>query len=152
MMNRKSNIIFNILCLVSLIGTTTFLIIKWNSIPSVIVTHYDFFGNADGFGKKTSILLTPIMAWILYIVLTAVAFFPSLWNVGFKITEENKHRVYATVLTMLNIIKTIIIFSFCYMTICTVLEYRLPAWFTIAELITIFGTVIIYLVKLYKVR
>ena len=50
-MKRKSNIIFNIICLFILLSTTIFLVIMWNKIPSVVVTHYDFMGHADGFGK-----------------------------------------------------------------------------------------------------
>lgn len=151
-MKKVSNVVFNILCLIMLIGITVFLIIKWDSIPSVVASHYDFAGNVDSFGKKSSILMSPIMAWILYIVITVVSFFPGAWNTGVKVTEDNKERVYGVLLNMMNIIKTIIVFVFCYLTVCMALEYRLPAWLTIVEIGLIFGTIIISIVKLYKVR
>lgn len=151
-MKKVSNIIFNILCLIMLIGVTVFLIIKWDSIPSVVASHYDMAGNVDGFGKKNSILIPPIMAWIIFIAVTVISFFPGVWNTGVKVTDENKERVYGVILSMLNVVKTIIIFVFCYTTVCIALEYRLPAWLTIAEIVLILGTIVISIVKLYKVR
>lgn len=151
-MRKKSSLIFNILCLVMLIGITVFLIVKWTSIPSVVISHYDFAGNADGFGKKSSVLVPPITAWILYVLMTVISCFPGVWNTGVKVTDENRERVYSVILNMLNIIKTIIVFIFCYMTLCMVLEYRLPAWLSIVEIIVILVTIIGSMVKLYKVR
>ena len=151
-MKRKSNIIFNIICLFILLSTTIFLVIMWNKIPSVVVTHYDFMGHADGFGKKSSILLSPIMAWVIFISITVLSLFPSIWNTGVTIKEENRDRVYGVILNMLNILKTVIVFVFCYITVCTALEYRLPGWLTVVEIIAIFGTIIVSIVKLYKVR
>ena len=69
-----------------------------------------------------------------------------------KITEENRDRVYGVILNMLNILKTVIVFVFCYITVCSALEYRLPGWLTVVEIIAIFGTIIVSIVKLYKVR
>lgn len=146
------NRILNILCLIVLIGITIYLIIRWNSMPKLIPTHYDFAGNVDSYGSKGSVLMMPIMSWVLYILITVIEMFPALWNTGVKVTEENKFRVYAILRLMLDIIKFIIVVSFAYTTICSVEFMPLGAWFTFVEVGTIFLTIILCLVKLYKAR
>lgn len=146
------NRILNILCLIVLIGITIYLIIRWNSMPKLIPTHYDFAGNVDSYGSKGSVLMMPIMSWVLYILITVIEMFPALWNTGVKVTEENKFRVYAILRLMLDIIKFIIVVSFAYITICSVEFMPLGRWFTFVEVGTIFLTIILCLVKLYKAR
>lgn len=146
------NRILNILCLIVLIGITIYLIIRWNAMPKLIPTHYDFAGNVDSYGSKGSVLMMPIMSWVLYILITVLEMFPALWNTGVKVTEENKFRVYAILRLMLDIIKFIMVVSFAYTTICSVEFMPLGAWFTFVEVGTIFLTIILCLVKLYKAR
>lgn len=146
------NRILNILCLIVLIGITIYLIIRWNAMPKLIPSHYDFAGNVDSYGSKGSVLMMPIMSWVLYILITVLEMFPALWNTGVKVTEENKFRVYAILRLMLDIIKFIMVVSFAYTTICSVEFMPLGAWFTFVEVGTIFLTIILCLVKLYKAR
>lgn len=146
------NRILNILCLIVLIGITIYLIIRWNSMPKLIPSHYDFSGKVDSYGSKASVLIMPIMSWVLYILITVIEMFPALWNTGVKVTEENKFRVYAILRLMLDIIKFIMVVSFAYTTICSVEFMPLGAWFTFVEVGTIFLTIILCLVKLYKAR
>ena len=146
------NMILNILCLIVLIGITIYLIIRWNAMPKLIPTHYDFAGNVDSYGSKGSVLMMPIMSWVLYILITVLEMFPALWNTGVKVTEENKFRVYAILRLMLDIIKFIMVVSFAYTTICSVEFMPLGAWFTFVEVGTIFLTIAICMVKLYKAQ
>ena len=146
------NRILNILCLIVLIGINIYLIIRWNAMPKLIPTHYDFAGNVDSYGSKGSVLMMPIVSWVWYILITVLEMFPALWNTGVKVTEENKFRVYAILRLMLDIIKFIMVVSFAYTTICSVEFMPLGAWFTFVEMGTIFLTIILCLVKLYKAR
>lgn len=151
-MRRYMNRIINIIGLLMLVALTIYLIIKWKDIPSVIPKHYDFSGNVDSFGKKSAILICPITAWLVYIFITVISFFPQLWNTGVKVTEQNREAVYGIVRNLLSLIKLFIVFTFSYMTVCQVEGYRLPWWFTPVEIVVIIGIIIVYMVKLYKVR
>ncbi|MGN0152607.1 MAG: DUF1648 domain-containing protein [Wujia sp.] len=146
------NRILNILCLIVLIGITIYLIIRWNSIPKLIPSHYDFAGNVDSYGSKGSVLMMPILGWILYILVTVLEMFPGVWNTGVKVTEQNKFRVYAVLRLMMDIIKFIMVVSFSYITICMVEFIHLGMWFGIVEVGTIFLTIAICMVKLYKAQ
>ncbi len=146
------NRILNILCLLVLIGITIYLIIRWNSMPKLIPTHFDFAGNVDSYGDKCSILIIPIMSWVLYILITVIEMFPAVWNTGVKVTEQNKFRVYAILRLMLDIIKLIVVVSFAYITICSVEFMPLGVWFGFVEVGTIFLTITLCLVKLYKAQ
>lgn len=146
------NRILNILCLLVLVGIAIYLMIRWNSMPKLIPTHYDFAGNVDSYGDKNSILIMPIMSWVLYIIITVLEMFPPIWNTGVKVTEQNKFRVYAILRLMLDIIKLVIVISFAYTTICSVEFMPLGMWFGLVEVGTIFLTIILCMVKLYKAK
>lgn len=47
-------------------------------------------------GKKSEMLLLPVMAWLLYLLLTVIERFPKIWNTGVTVTEENRERVYTS--------------------------------------------------------
>lgn len=146
------NRILNILCLLVLVGITVYLIIRWNSMPKLIPKHFDFAGNVDSYGDKGSILIMPIMSWVLYIIITVLEMFPQIWNTGVKVTEQNKFRVYAILRLMIDIIKLVFVLSFAYITICSVEFTPLGTWFGFVEIGTIFLTIILCMVKLYKAK
>lgn len=146
------NRILNILCLIVLVGITVYLIIRLNSMPKLIPTHYDFAGNVDSYGDKSAVFIMPVMSWVLYIMITVLEMFPQIWNTGVRVTEQNRFRVYAILRLMIDIVKFIIVVSFAYITVCTVEFMPLGAWFGFVEVGTIFLTIILCMVKLYKAK
>lgn len=152
MRNRIVSRIINILCLLMLIGMTVYLIMKWKDIPNLIPSHYSIAGEADSFGEKTSILICPVMGWGLYILITVLEHFPQIWNTGVRVTEKNRQRVYTIIAAMVVSIKLVMVFTFLYLTVCMAELISPAVWFAPAELILIFGIIIISMVKLYKAR
>ena len=71
-----------------------YLISIWGNIPDKIPSHYNAAGVVDSYGGKGSILIMPIVGAGLYIMMTVVSFFPSVWNTPVKITEKNYLFVY----------------------------------------------------------
>lgn len=146
------NRIINILCLLMLVGMTVYLIIRWKDIPNLIPSHYNIKGEVDSFGEKKSILICPIMNWIMYILITVLENFPQMWNTGVRVTEKNRQRVYTILGAMIGSIKLVMVFTFLYLTVCMAELISPAAWFTLAEMGLIFGIIIVSMVKLYKVR
>ena len=127
----KFDIILNGLCLIILVSTILFLAVTWSKIPDKVPMHYDFAGNID---------------------MTILEKFPEAWNTGVKVTEENKERVYSTLLHLISTIKFIMVCMFAYLTVQTSLAFQLPAWFTPIFMLAIFGDLLYWIWKLYRVK
>lgn len=127
-----------------------YLIMSWNALPNEVPGHYNAAGVVDRWGSKNELLIMPIIITILYALLTAVSFFPSIWNVPTKTTEENIEFVYINLKTMLILIKMEIVITFTYMMYCSVKMLSLGPWFLPLELIIIFGTIIYYIIKVCR--
>lgn len=150
--NNKIDILMEVLCLVLLVGVTIYLGINWSSLPDKIPAHYDFAGNIDRWGKKGELLIVPIMSWVLYGMITGVEQIPAIWNTGVKVTVENRYRVYRVLKYMVKSLKLIMVVDFSYMTIQSLSGQSLPGWFTLLFLVIIFGDLIFWLWRLYKVK
>ena len=150
--NNKIDILMEVLCLVLLVGVTIYLGINWSTLPDKIPAHYDFAGNIDRWGKKGELLIVPIMSWVLYVMITGVEQIPAIWNTGVKVTVENRYRVYRVLKYMVKSLKLIMVVDFSYMTIQSLSGQSLPGWFTLLFLVIIFGDLIFWLWRLYKVK
>ena len=84
--NSPADIIMEILGLIMLIGTPLYLLIRWSSIPDKLPMHYNFAGEIDRWGGKGEILFLVVMVWILYLMISLVEHFPSIWNTGVQVT------------------------------------------------------------------
>ena len=149
---KKFDIILNVLCWIILVSTMLFLIITWSKIPDTIPMHYDSAGNIDRFGSKLEILVLPIIILIVYTFITIIEKFPEAWNTGVKVTEENKERVYSTLLHLISTIKFIMVGMVAYLTVHTALSLELSAWFTPIFILAIFGNFVYWIWKLFRVK
>lgn len=147
---RIYKIITNVLCLACLLGFTAYLIATWKTIPAEIPAHYNAAGEVDRMDGKAGILMLPIMAWILYIMISVIEMFPQVWNTGVTVTEANKARVYGISRSMLLLIKLYIAVDFTFMAACMAKGQALPVWFTPVFLVVMFGTIIVHIVLLFR--
>ena len=146
----KLDMILNLLCLILLIGITLWLTIFWDRIPDQVPMHYDFAGNINRWGKKSEMLLLPVMAWLLYLLLTVIERFPKIWNTGVTVTEENREWVYTSLLHLISTMKFIIVCIFTWLIVQTPLGISLPGWFMIVVLLAVFGNMGFWLGEVYK--
>ncbi len=96
------------------------LVIHYPSLPETIPTHFNAAGEADGFGKKSSIFMLPIIASILYALMTVLNFFPHIYNFPTKITPENAFRQYTNATQMIRVVKLGLLLLFFSIEIKTV--------------------------------
>ncbi len=64
----------------------------WGSLPARIPSHFTLDGRADGWGSKWTLLVFPVMALVLFVMMTLVARFPAILNYPFRLTVENTRR------------------------------------------------------------
>lgn len=150
--NSPVDIIMEVLGLIMLIGTPLYLFINWPSIPDKLPMHFNFAGEIDRWGGKGEILFIVVMLWILYLMISLVECFPSVWNTGVQVTPENRVRVYRTLKYMVKTLKLAMTLVFTFLILNTVAGTPLPVWFTPAYLILIIGDLAFWLIRLYRVR
>lgn len=150
--NSLADIIMEVLGLVMLIGTPLYLVIRWPSIPDKLPMHYNFAGEIDRWGGKGEILFLVVMVWILYLMISLVEHFPSVWNTGVQVTLENRMRVYRTLKYMVKTLKLAMTLVFTFLIFNTVAGIPLPEWFTVVYVLLIIGDLAFWLIRLYRVR
>lgn len=150
--NSLADIIMEALGLVMLIGTPLYLVIRWPSIPDKLPMHYNFAGEIDRWGGKGEVLFLVVMVWILYLMISLVEHFPSVWNTGVQVTPENRMRVYRTLKYMVKTLKIAMTLVFTFLIFNTVAGTPLPGWFSAVYVILIIGDLAFWLIRLYRVR
>lgn len=150
--NSLADIIMEVLGLVMLIGTPLYLVIRWPSIPDKLPMHYNFAGEIDRWGGKGEVLFLVVMVWILYLMISLVEHFPSVWNTGVQVTLENRMRVYRTLKYMVKTLKLAMTLVFTFLIFNTVAGTPLPGWFSAVYVILIIGDLAFWLIRLYRVR
>ena len=150
--NSPADIIMEALGLVMLIGTPLYLVIRWPSIPDKLPMHYNFAGEIDRWGGKGEVLFLVVMVWILYLMISLVEHFPSVWNTGVQVTPENRMRVYRTLKYMVKTLKLAMTLVFTFLIFNTVAGIPLPEWFTVVYVLLIIGDLAFWLIRLYRVR
>ena len=148
----RFDIAIEIICLVLLIGMIVYLLIRWNSFPDQVPGHYNGRGEVDRWGSKGELWIMPIVGWILYLGITLVESFPTIWNTGITVTEENKEKVYRLLKSMIGLTKLIMISNFTFIEINSIQGGSLPWFFLPVFLVLMFGVIIFYIVRLVRIK
>lgn len=157
-MKLKYNTVQVILEVVGLLSITAMIIysfIAYAYAPETIPVHFGADGVANSWAEKRTIFLMPAFSVILYIIISAVAFYPSSWNMPVEITENNSEKVYSAVKTMVLAMKFLIICIFFYIMYIMAQAKNLPISFLFVSLsvfavtITFFIVYTIYVGKKY---
>ncbi len=64
--------ILEVTALLFIIGPAVWLIYSWSEIPERVPTHFNFGGNPDSWGNKSSLIILPLISLFLYVLLTLV--------------------------------------------------------------------------------
>jgi hypothetical protein len=79
-----------------------------------IPIHFNFSGEADGWGDRRFLTIPPLIALTLYIGMTVLERFPNIYNYPVKVTETNIDALYRLGVSMIRHIKTVLMFIFAY--------------------------------------
>jgi len=149
--HTKLQIILEIITILILIAMVVNLKVSWGNIADDIPTHYNAAGEVDKWGHKVDLFFVPIICSVLYILLTAITFFPALWNVPVSVNEENKTRVYASMKNMMCLLKLEMVINFAYISYKSSKAQVLAPYFFYVTLAVIFGTIIFFIARTYVI-
>lgn len=147
----KLQIMMELVAALIMVGMVAYLIFKWGDVPDKIPGHYNAAGEIDRWGNKSELIVLPIISFLMYLLLTGVERFPSIWNMPVKITDKNRDEIYGNMLSMLIVMKVGILACFSYLSYNGIEAKSLSIWYLPVFLVIIFGTMIYYIVKTVKV-
>ena len=112
--------IMELLAATFLLLTFVVLMVHFTDLPDRIPRHFNASGIADGFGRKSVILVLPIISLLAFTLLTWAQRVPHIHNFPVKITASNIVRQYENSVYLLRTIKVIITIQFFYITYATI--------------------------------
>lgn len=90
------------------------LIIYYPQLPDRIPTHFNFAGDPDAWGSKSTIWLLVGIMVLLYALLSWVATFPHRYNYPWSFPVEKAAEQYRIARTMITILKALIVWLFAW--------------------------------------
>ncbi|HET8809044.1 MAG TPA: DUF1648 domain-containing protein [Flavobacteriaceae bacterium] len=131
----------------------------WNytNLPETIPTHFNASGEPDAYGSKNTIFTLPIIASLLFLLLSVISRFPYKYNYPIKITSENATAQYANTARMMRVLKLSIMLVFLLINILTIRTATGEAeglgwWFMLVVLGLIVGPMVYFLNRSYRLE
>jgi uncharacterized membrane protein len=133
----------------------------WNArfgpgrLPDRVPTHFNIAGQPNAWGKPPVLPLMLIVAVLLYLGMTLVARFPSIFNYPVEVTAENRALLEALVLDLIAWLKTEIVCLFAWIQWSTIEVARQgrgvlsPALLPVF-LVTLFGTLAWFIMAMFR--
>jgi uncharacterized membrane protein len=126
---------------------------RFPRLPEIIPIHYNAAGHPDGYGRKASLFLLPLLATLLLAGLTALNRYPHIFNYPVTITPENAGRHYALATRMIRCLKLAIMLIFIIITYKIIQSAghgsgRLGAWLLPLVLAIILAPVLFFIFRM----
>lgn len=152
-----ADLILEILAILSLLGFLGFTLYYSSRLPATIPTHFNGSGAPDEYGSKSTLWMLPVIAMVVYTILTLVSRIPEKFNYPVTITAANARRQYLLSMRLLRYLKLTVIlmlFFISYKTVMVALGHAggLGIWFLPLFLVVIPVPVIIYFILALRNR
>jgi len=146
---------------IALAALTLSFWITWHALtgpyrlPGKIPTHFDAGGNPNGWGSSSTLLALPVVALLLYLIMTAASRLPMAFNSTGRISAEKSASIQILTLQMVTWIKTELVCLFAGLQGLIVNGARtgraaLPPLMMPMALVVIFGTVAWHFVAVFR--
>lgn len=145
--------VISVSSLVIAFGTLLFIALIYDKIPLLVPSHYNLDGMADGWSSRSFLWYPAAFNVIITILLGVLTRYPHKYNYPFKVTEENKERVYAAASFFVALLQLVV----CIIMSCIVIQMSLalehiPIVFNLSILALPPIALICGLVLLFKAR
>ena len=125
-------------------------------LPARIPTHFNTAGQPDGWGTPAMLWLMPVMATVIYLLMTVVARYPGAFNFPMRTVPGARRQLEDLALRMIAWLKAEVLGLFAWIQNATVRfarggEGHLPALFLPFVLVVIFGTIFWHIAAMRRV-
>ncbi len=152
-MNKKNNIQFNTfdyiliaICALLLIISWLYVLINYAYLPEIIAIHFNGSGEPDGFGKKTTIWLAPIIFTSLSVGFIFAAKNPKLLDISNKIKTIKDEIAQSKTLLFTSILLSSILCFIVFSMINTSIHPSDTAHWILPTILTITGVYLIIVI------
>ncbi len=127
----------------------------YNSLPELIPTHYNLFGQPDAFNPRWSIFILPALALMLFFGMSWLQKLPHIYNYPVEVNESNANYLYSTGVRLIRFIKLIVILIFSYITYSSIRVAigqgkGLNIWILMIFILSIVFALVIFIKKMYS--
>jgi uncharacterized membrane protein len=112
-------------------------------LPGQIPTHFDARGQVNGWGSPRSLFFFLLFSIAMYLLLTVVSRFPSLFNYPVKVTELNRPQLEQLALSLLSWTKAEMLVFFVWIEFAMVQAARYPDRGLAPYPLGVFGVIVI---------
>lgn len=146
--------ILDIVTILIFLAAIIYLVVQFPGLPDRVPGHYDAAGNVDRWGSKMELLVLPLVGIGLWILMTVLEKRPHLFNY-LNLREDNVEAQYRNGVLMMNLLKNecILLFSILIVqgvTISAGVMEGMAGWILPLLLFVIFGTLIIFMIKMLR--
>lgn len=132
--------------------TTLQKIIETIGIVITIVYVIYFVTSFESLPNKLPALLMPISGIIMYILISILQKYPTIWNVPVSTTPENEHQIYSILKTVIILIKVQMIAIFASISYYSLNSRNIPVYMNILYIGIPTVTMIITLIKVFRIE
>lgn len=152
---RTTDILIEALAGICLAYMIIEIIVDYPGLTSEVPINFGADGRPDAWGSKTSLLILPLVAVILYAGLTVLNFYPHIFNYPVQITDKNATKQYQLAKSLIIALKFTTTGLFLYIQLQTInvaksLQSGLGTSFLILVIIGSFIPIIIYFILASK--
>ena len=145
-----------LLLLLCVWGVTAYALLGQHPLLARIPTHFDVSGRPDGWGTTAMLWLLPIVATVIYLLMTLIALYPSAFNFPLRTTPATRPRLEAIALDMVVCLKAEVVLLFAWIQFQTIRFARTghaSLWrgFLPAVLVVVFGTIAWHVRAMWRV-
>ena len=127
-----------------------------NSLPAQIPTHFNAAGQPDAWGTPGMLWVLPIVAAVIYLLMTLVGRYPGAFNFPMRTTPAARRQLETIALNLIAWLKLEVIGLFAWIQYETVQLARrgqgtLPTLFLPAVIVAVFGTIAWHIAAMRRV-
>jgi uncharacterized membrane protein len=89
-----------------------FVIYSYNTLPDTIPTHFNAGGEPDGYGKKSTLFILPVLATLIFLGMGWLNQYPYKFNYTVIINEGNAAGQYKLATRLLRYLKLVVLIIF----------------------------------------
>ncbi|MBC3515877.1 DUF1648 domain-containing protein [Neobittarella massiliensis] len=133
-----------------LVFWAAYLLRVWDQIPATVPTHFGLTGQINSYGEKSSLLVLPAVALLLYALLLAAELLPALYTMPGRWSGRSQIFAAQCLRTGLCALKFLLVLLFCYLDFCAATYQPLGAWFLPAAAGVLLLPVLVTALRIYR--
>ena len=122
--NRTTHIVSDVIAYALLGGFWVYTFYQYSTLPETIPTHYNLKGIPDDFGDKSMIFLLPALGTIMFAAFTLILFYYQRKSLPGQSSSTTRTDDIRQILPLFRTFRTLILLTFMYLTMATVLVAR----------------------------